>query len=442
MTDAARVKAAAETYVYGYPLIYNLHEIDRLATPDNVLNHAAPVNTFGAARALLDPSAKFVTPNNDTLYVVAACDVSRGPLVLHVPDTGDRYYVLQFVDAWTNNFAYVGRRATGTAEGEFLLVPNGYEGPVPDGARVIAAPTDRFAIIGRLQVDSEADLPVVHALEDQFSLRPVDANAGAPAGTPAPDPGVADELRWWEELRVAIAAHPPPPADAPYLEKAAALGLTATESPYVTPDPTLARILVEGEQQGEAIIEDLAKNALKIVDGWSSAMHGFDYNLDFFEIGTVDDAQWKVADRTTAYVLRAAAARAGLWGNHGYEARYDLLWQDEHGDDLDGAHSYELTLAPPPPVDAFWSLTMYDEPDYYLVANPIDRYSIGDRTPGLVTADDGSVTIRMQRTDPGDASVNWLPAPAGRFRPVLRAYQPTGPTLDGTYVLPKVRRLT
>ena len=190
------------------------------------------------------------------------------------------------------------------------------------------------------------------------------------------------------------------------------------------------------------MIEDLAKNALKIVDGWSSAMHGFDYNLDYFEIGTVDAPEWKVADRTKAYVLRAAAARAGLWGNHGYEARYDLLWQDEHGDELEGSRSYELTLAPPPSVDAFWSLTMYDEPAYYLVANPIDRYSIGDRTPGLVVGTDGSVTIRMSAADPGDDTVNWLPAPQGAFRPVLRAYQPKGGTLDGSYQLPKVQRLS
>ena len=114
MADKAQVDAAAKTYIYGYPLVYNLREIARLATTDNVIGVAAPLNQFASARALLDPSAKFVTPNNDTLYTVAACDVSAGPVVLQVPDTHDRYYVLQFVDAWTNNFAYVGRRATGT----------------------------------------------------------------------------------------------------------------------------------------------------------------------------------------------------------------------------------------------------------------------------------------------------------------------------------------
>jgi hypothetical protein len=438
-----QVDAASKTYVYGYPLVYNLREIARLGTSDNVIGVPTPLNTFASARQLLDPSSKFVTPNNDTLYTVAACDVSAGPLVLTVPDTHDRYYVLQFVDAWTNNFAYVGRRATGTGPGTFVLAPHGWSGTPPDGATVIHAPTDVFVIVGRLAVEGVDDLPAVHALQDAFTLAPLDANAGAPKGLPTTTPGVGDDLSWWEEFRVALAAFPPPSGDAPYLEAAAATLVTeGAASPYTNPDAALAEVLTEGRKQGETIIEDLAKNALKIVDGWSSAMHAFDYNLDFFEVGTIDDEQWKIADRTIAYVTRAAAARAGLWGNHGYEARYDLLWQDEHGDELDGSHSYELTLAPPPSVDAFWSLTMYDEPDYYLVANAIDRYSIGDRTPGLVVGADGSMTIRMSAADPGDDSVNWLPAPPGLFRPVLRAYQPTGGTLDGSYELPKVRKLS
>jgi hypothetical protein len=442
MADADQVKAATQTYIYGYPLVYNLDEITKYPQgPDNLLGQVVPYNTFGSARALLDPTAKFVTPNNDTLYTIAACDLGEGPLALHVPDTADRYYVLQFVDAWTNNFAYVGRRATGTAEGDFLLAAKGYDGPVPDGARVIIAPTDLVVIVGRLQVDGDADLPTVHALQDQFTLRPLSPAAQA-AGVPTPDPGAVAELAWWEKFRVALAAYPPPAADTPFLEAAAALGLTETTSPYVSPDPALVEVLVEGQRQGEAMVADLAKTAMKIVGGWSSAMHAFDYNLDNFEIGTIDAPEWKIADRTIAYVTRAAAARAGLWGNHGYEARYDLLWQDEHGDDLDGSHSYELTLAPPPDVAAFWSLTMYDEPDYYLVANPIDRYEIGDRTEGLVVGSDGAVTIRMQVDAPNaDEQVNWLPAPKGAFRPVLRSYQPLGSTLDGTDALPKVRRL-
>ncbi len=168
----------------------------------------------------------------------------------------------------------------------------------------------------------------------------------------------------------------------------------------------------------------------------------FDYNLDRCGPGTIDSPEWKIGDRKKAYVTRAVAARGGLWGNHGYEADYEVTHQDEHGDTLNGAHRYEVTFNPPPPANAFWSFTMYDTPNYYLVANPIDRYSIGDRTPGLRYAADGSVTIYLQTDQPdGDKASNWLPTPAGDFRPILRMYEPGQAVLDGTYPLPKIRRI-
>jgi hypothetical protein len=442
------VKAATWTYVYGYPLVYNMEEIAKFpAGTTQLVDGKTPYNQFGFARNLMTPETKFVSPNNDTLYVIAPCDVGQGPLVLHVPDTGGRYYVLQFIDAWTNNFAYVGRRATGTDEARFLLASGSYDGPVPEGMQAVTAPTALFVIGGRIQVDGPEDLAAARALQDQFTLTPLAMDQGAQApspvvGVPEPDPRVREDLKWWETFRVALAAFPPPAADAPYLQAAAHFGLTAAESPYVDPDPALAELLVQGQRQGEAMIEQLSKTTLEIVDGWSTALHAFDYNLDYFGPGTIDDPGWKIADRDKAYVTRAVAARLGLWGNHGYEAIYCLLWQDEHGDELDGSRAYELTLSPPPPVQAFWSLTMYDEPDYYLVDNPINRYSIGDRTPGLQTAADGSVTIYMQRSSPGEGKEsNWLPAPAGRFRPVLRCYVPGDALLSDQYKLPKVRRV-
>ena len=162
------------------------------------LPFSAPYNEFGYARELLGPETEFVSPNNDTLYVLAACDVRQGPLVLHVPDTGGRYYVLQFVDAWTNNFAYIGRRATGTSEGEFLLAADGRAGEAPAGMRLVSAPTGIFMIVGRVQVDGEADLPAVHALQDQFTITPLSVRDGGPApatpGAPQPDPRGAGGL--------------------------------------------------------------------------------------------------------------------------------------------------------------------------------------------------------------------------------------------------------
>ena len=445
MADTEQVKEAAEVYIYGYPLVYDLQEVTEFVEGGGSLPIQAPYNTFAYARRLLGPETKFVSPNNDTLYVIAMLDVRQGPVVLHVPDTHDRYYVLQFVDAWSNNFAYIGRRATGTAEAEFLLTDSAYDGPVPDGRTVVPAPTGVFSIVGRVQVDGEADLPAVQALQDQFTLTPLagGASPGQVAGAPKPDPGVREDLRWWEQFRIALAAFPPPQADAPFVALAERFGATAAESPYVDPDPQLAELLAAGQQAGQAKIEELAgSGGGHGPGGWSSAMHMFDYNLDHLGLGTIDTPEWKITDRTKAYVTRAVAARAGLWGNHGYEANYAFVWTDADGQPLNGSSRYELRLEQPPPVDAFWSLTMYDVPDFYLVANPINRYSIGDRTPGLHTADDGSVTISMQTDSPGpDKEPNWLPTPQGRFRPVLRMYQPQKAILDGTYVLPAVRKV-
>ena len=444
MADIEQVKDAAEVYIYGYPLVYDLQEVANFVEGAGSFPVQAPYNSFAYARRLLGPETKFVSPNNDTLYVIAMMDVRQGPVVLHVPDTHDRYYVLQFIDAWSNNFAYIGRRATGTAEASFLLTDPAYDGPVPDGMTVLQAPTGVFTIGGRVQVDGDADLPAVHALQDQFTLTPLagGASPGQVTGVPKPDPQVGDDLRWWEQFRVALAAFPPPQADAPFVALAERFGATAAESPYVDPDPELVELLTAGHQAGQAKIEELGKAGGDAAGGWTSALHMFDYNMDHLRLGTIDAPEWKIADRSKAYVTRAVAARAGLWGNHGYEANYAFAWTDADGQPLDGANRYELRLEEPPPVEAFWSLTMYDVPDFYLVANPIDRYSIGDRTSGLRTAADGSVTISMQTDSPGpDKEPNWLPTPKGRFRPILRMYQPQKAILDGAYVLPPVRKV-
>ncbi len=435
------VQAATELYLYGYPLVYCTDEIRKLSSPQStLLPGGVAFNSFGLARQLLGPDAKFVSPNNDTLYVAAPVDMSGGPIMLHTPDTGDRYYVLQFVDAWSNNVAYVGRRATGTKAADWMLVPPGYAGAVPPETTAIEVPTDVAVIVGRVQVDGEADLSAVHALQDQFTLSPA-PDAGTCAGIPDADERVSTVLAFWDRFRVYLRRFPPPDADREFVELAARAGLLDEQSPFFEPDATLAAVLAEGAAKGKALLESLVSGHGAEPGAWTSALHMFDYNLDRCGLGTIDSPDWKIADRKQAYITRAVAARAGLWGNHGYEADYEIVHQDEHGDVLNGGHRYQVTFNPPPPANAFWSLTMYDTPDYYLVDNPIDRYSIGDRTPGLRYGDDGSVTISMQVDDPDDGTANWLPAPSGDFRPILRMYEPGPSVLDGTYPLSKIKRL-
>jgi len=430
---------AAEAYVYGFALVFNLQEIGRVSRQGLGSVAPAPFNSFSHASRLAGPDDRFVSINNDTVYSVAQVDLSGGPVLLRVPDTAGRYYVLQFVDAWTDNFAYVGRRATGTSAGSFLLVPPGWRGDAPGGARVIEFPTTAGTIVGRWACDGPADLPAVRALQAGLSLEPRGA-AVPPAGIPAPA-AVPAGLAFFEEMRTWTQAFPPSEPDRAYQQRFAPLGLLDPVSPYADCPPGLAGALAAGAEAARQKMEAAltAGGLAPVVNGWTLTYHLFDYNLDHLGPGTIDDPAWKIPDRGTSYLIRALAARAGLWGNHGYEAAYPMTYTDADGDRLDGRHRYTLRLDQDPPVDAFWSITMYDLPDFYLVANAIGRYSIGDRTPGLRRGADGSLIIVIQHDQPADTS-NWLPAPAAPFRPIMRLYQPRAAILDGTYQIPPITR--
>ncbi len=429
---------AADAYVYGFPLVFDMQMVTSLA--DIGLMTPVPFNNFSHASRLAGPDDRFVSINNDTLYSIAQVDVTGGPVLLRVPDAAGRYYVLQFVDAWTNNFAYVGRRTTGTAAGSFLLTPPGWDGIAPGGASVIEFPTNVATIVGRWACDGKADLEAVRELQNGLTLQP----SGAPApdmGVPAPA-DVAQELTFFEQLRTWMQAFPPSVEDQKYQRSFAPLGLLEPASPYTNCPPELAQALTAGAERAKQKMETVlaATDQLPVVNGWRLTFHTFDYNLDHLGPGTIDDPAWKVPDRHGSYLTRALAARAALWGNHGYEAAYPMTYTDGDGDQLDGRNRYTFTLEQDPPVDAFWSITMYDLPDFYLVANPIGRYSIGDRTPGLRRNRDGSLTIVIQHEQPADTS-NWLPAPAAPFRPLMRLYQPQPAVLDGTYRIPPITKV-
>jgi hypothetical protein len=446
MTDRADLtKLAAKAYIYGFPIVFSLEQAIRYATEGIGANPAAPYNTPSHARTLAGPKDTFVSINNDTVYTMVQLDLSVGPMVIELPDTHGEYYVAQFIDAWTDNFAYVGKRATGTAAGSYLITPPGETAPTPDGiAAEIRAPTALVSVVVRWACRGVGDLPRVHQLQDAVRITPVDRDAPAATGPPTPDPAVSEPLRFWERLRVWMQAYPPAPRDRHLQQAFEPLGLLVVgESPYRDPSDELAIALQDGIEQGRnALHELMIHGGSAEQNGWKLAYHPFDFNVDFFEVGTVDASEWKLEPRPKAIAERAAAALGGMWGNHGYEAAYAMTWVDREGEPLSGEHSYTLRLAPPPPVDAFWSITMYDLPNFYLVENPIDRYSIGDRTPGLVTADDGSVAITLAHTQPSDphARANWLPAPPDAFRPILRMYSPAPEVLDGSYRLPPIIR--
>jgi acyl-CoA synthetase (NDP forming) len=366
------------------------------------------VNQFTHTRRLRGPDDKeVVTPNNDTLFTNAWLDLSTGPLVIDVPEMGSRYWVLGFLDAWTDPWAYAGRRTTGGEAQRLFVHGPDWTGDIPAGMYPISAPSDDVWVIGRILVDADpADLARVHALQDRFAIR-------RPDGTPAlarintliddHSAGVPDAHEYLRVLHVMLARNPPSvplPAWPP--------------APEVLQD-VLAEFYAELRQVPRA--SDLG-------GGWTTAVSVKTSFGDDFE--------------TRARVARNWIGTLGV-----DEAMYIMAEVDACGEALTGARRYVLRFPPGggPQVDAFWSITLYRRSDCLLVANAIGRHSVGDRTPGLQRDPDGGLSVVIQADDPGPGK-NWLPAPSGEgFYLVLRLYQPQITHLDGTFDYPPVRRV-
>lgn len=384
-------------------------------------------NVFVHARQLLGAGgSRVVTPNHDTLYSNAWLDLRQGPLVIGVPDTAGRYYVLGLLDFYTNPFASIGQRSTGTAAGRFVLTPPGWQGPLPQGLPVIAAPTPWVWIIGRILVDGPEDLPAVHALQDGFQLHALDPDPALPRrfdpGPPAMDPTAPDAARFAAVVNQALAQNPPPAHEGAQVARFAAVGLGAGLG---APTPAQLELL------DQALASCLAR--------WREA-----------PLGRTGPTGWQsLPPLGTSFgedhALRALVALKYIGALDSREALYPMAHADAQGRPLHGRHAYRLRFAPGalPPAQAFWSLTIYDARDCMLVPNAIARYAIGDRTPGLQQGADGGLTLQIRHEAPSDpaASANWLPAPAGRFYLCLRAYLPSQAMLDGRYLLPPLERL-
>ncbi|MFE2019808.1 DUF1254 domain-containing protein [Streptomyces sp. NPDC059499] len=442
---------AAEAYVYGSPLVLALSAVESCLQEGFGVLAPTPFNSFAHAVRPAVPADRVANAAVDTVDAIAQLDLSGGPVGLHVPDTGGAYYALQFVDAWSGTFAYVGRRATGTGEGDWLIVPPGWSGTVPDVVTgVIDAPTSVVSLVGRIACDGPDDMPRVRALQQELTLTHLGAHAHR-TGLPAPDSDVPEALRFFERLRVWMADFPPAAADRAYQDRFQPLGLLEEGvSPYVSAGPGLLRALTQGLALGRARVaeacrhqDDAREGADTAPGAWAMNPHLFDHNLDHFGVGTISSPEWRIPDREASYLVRAVAARQALWGPHGYEAVCAYTRGDSRGRRLSGAHDYVLRLGRPPPVEGFWSVTVYDVPGSHLVENPADRYAIGDRTPGVVYAADGSLTLYLSRQRPADPgrAANWLPAPAGDFRAVMRLHTPEQAVLDGSYVIPPIERV-
>jgi hypothetical protein len=423
-----------QAYIYGLaPVIMERTERQFVTTPG--MGHA-PVNQFGFATAMATPdNAIFVSPNADTLYNSAWLELGKGPVVLHVPDTGGRYYVEELLDAYTNNFNSVGRRLTGTGEGDYAIVGPEWNGTLPPGVRELRSPTNTTWIVGRILVKGNQDLPDVLALQKQFTLTPL-SQFGKQAGavtnlTPAdlgkamPSPAAIPDLKFFEELRVALKNNPPPAGEAALMAVFSQIGLLKNDTPYGQGmNPAVVRGLTRALHDGDQIVTAAFANPQgnKDINGWS-------YSTD---VGTYG----------YNYLARAAVAQGGLAANIPEESVYPKAQVDSDGQPLTGANNYVMHFDKGnlPPVGAFWSLTVYNATTYMLVPNSIDRYAIGDRTSGLKYNPDGSLDICIRRNAPAGNESNWLPAPGGDFYLLLRMYQPRPEVLNGTYQIPPVQR--
>jgi hypothetical protein len=426
----------SEAYIYGYPLV-TMEMTRRVVTNVAQVEGArGPMGQIIKLRAYPDASFRDVTaPNADTLYTTAFFDVGAEPWVVSAPDMKGRYFLLPFLDGWTNVFAVPGSRTTGTGAQTFLISGPGWLGAIPAGMTELKSPTAIVWMLGRIYcTGTPEDYAAVHALQDAFKLQPLSTwgkDYAPPAGKvdPAIDmkTAVRDQVnslsttQYFTLLAYLMKRNPPAAADAPALERFKAIGLEpgasfdgkALDSRW---DELLPRVSFD------RIMLQLA--SLKRENGWLFTTKAGVYGTD--------------------YLQRAFVTAIGLGANRPQDAIYPVSQRASPIEPYEGGHNYTLRFPKGqlPPVKGFWSLTMYDE-DMFFVANPINRYSMSLRTNPKFEPD-GSLVIYIQNESPGaDKEANWLPAPKGKFHLMLRLYWPNedDPSiLDGSWAIPQVSR--
>jgi hypothetical protein len=421
-TDAAAI--AAQAYVFGYPLVL----ADRIRAwmtavdePDSALMRAPP-NRFVHAREL--PEATAGRPAG-ALRSSAWLDLGATPVVLSVPETHGRFYALSLVDLWTNVFASVGPRTTGTRRGSYLIAGPSWSGTSqPAGAPAIRAPTRMARIAGSTQVHGDGGSADAHAVQDAFELAPLvagpatsDAVRSLPRTPPTVQVEQMDAQAFFSAFAALMRDNPPRLEDRAIVERMAGLGLLDGGD---APGAGLRAAVADGAARGlERVLAAAESPPGERVGSWQ--------------------VRFRLGQYGTDYLGRAAAACAGLESGPAADELPMLVQTDSDGHRLSGRRRYEITFptAGLPPVDGYWTLMAYDARQP-LVDNPVERYSIGDWN-GLVLERDGSLVIRVQHGDPGGRRVpNWLPAPPGAFNLLLHLYWPRQEVLDRQWTPPAV----
>ena len=440
LTEDEAAKVAEDAYIFGYPLVLmDVTKTISTAVPKPA-GARAPINQFAHVRAFPDATyTDVVSPNADTLYDLAWLDLAKEPMVLSVPDMGKRYYLMQLVEAWTNNLPPPGTRTTGTGKGAFAIVGPGWTGALPTGVKELKSPTNMVWIIGRTQTNGKEDYPAVRAIQDQYKLTPLSAWSRdyTPPGDvpvvkgvdlktpPAEQVAKMGAATFFARLNALMKDNAPAAVDADAMKRFAAIGV-APGKPFdpAKLDPTVAKGVETGVRAARGrIVSGAKKPPGNTVNNW---------------LVPID----KMGQYGTDYLFRSIVARIGLGSILPEDGIYPFTRVDAEGKALTGANRYVVRFpkGQQPPVDAFWSVSMYNSKQAF-VDNPIDRYAIGDRDK-LKFAADGSLTLYVQHESPGkDKEPNWLPAPKDEFNLIMRLYSPKKEVLDGAWKPPTVERL-
>ncbi len=423
--DAAVI--GTEAYIYGYPLV-TMEVTRRVMT--NVAtagSYHAPMGQFYHARTYPDASFRDVTtPNADTLYSTAWIDVSGEPYVLNIPDAGGRYFLVPLLNGWTTVFESLGTRTTGSSAQRYLITGPGWSGTVPEGLKECKSSTGLVWIIGRTYSSgAPEDLAKVHALQDRYELMPLSAYGKpyAPAqGTVDPSVDMKTPVRdqvnrldaqtFFQLLASVMEKNPPAAEDAAIVERMALIGVVPGRPFELSRiEPAVAKALQEVPAVAQQKILAHQKEAGVQVNGWTFSLKTGIYGTD--------------------YLQRAFIAAVGLGANRPEDAVYPMSQVDAEGKPYDGINRYVIHFNKEeiPPVNGFWSLTMYDE-QFFFTPNRLNRFAVSPRSD-LVYNADGSLDLYVQNESPGpDKESNWLPAPAGRFVLTMRLYWPKEEVLE------------
>jgi len=441
---------AVEAYIRFLPRHYTFgFETLMTRVPEPLTRPAAPFGQVGYRRSLVTPDLLFIVrPNNDTIYGAGYLDPSAEPILVKVPEAGKRFWSIQLADPWTNIAPGIGSRS-GSKPGLYAIVGPKWKGKLPDGATEVRLWEGHHQIVLRVgyssfanQADTDADLKKAVETLHGFVVMPLSKFASgsvpdrAPDSTDAPQPptslraitaGLAERrpLTLLALIRIAV-KDPSTPLDdedralLARFEKHLDKALAEFESSQS--DQATAAAMTRGLHDARRLIDERVRTSKRDENGWV----------------TIRAGEWG-----NKYLDRAAIADYAIYANRAASSMYPEIHVDNIGDPLDGSQRYTLRFEKGqlPPNSDFWSITMYRGDTLTLAENPIKRYSIGDRTPGLKFADDGSLTIYIQKDSPGkDKESNWLPTPVGEFNLMCRVYGPQPAMLDGKYKLPPVKR--